>query len=182
MLALADLLAGGKNARLYQKLVYELQIADDVRAYQDSRKLNGEFVISATARAGHTLEELYDVIVAELGRVAGEPPAAREVERIVNQNELAFLERLERVATKADMLNEYFFYVGTPEYFEEDLARQRAVTPAAMSAAAKRWLDPQRAIVLSIVPSGRIELAVPESRIVPNENLENSPAARKTAT
>jgi zinc protease len=32
MIALARLLAGGKNSRLYQRLVYEMQIADDVSA------------------------------------------------------------------------------------------------------------------------------------------------------
>ncbi len=179
--ALADLLAGGKNSRLYQRLVYEMQIADDVRAFQGGSKLSGEFRIMATARAGHTLKEIYDVIVAELARVQRAQPEAREVERIVNQNEVAFLERLERVATKADMLNQYLFYTGDPEYFDEDLARYRALTPAALSAAARQWLDPQHAIVLSVVPAGQHGLAVPDSRVVPNENLEQSPRARKEA-
>lgn len=179
--ALAQLLTGGKNSRLYQRLVYEMQIADDVVAFQRGMRLNGEFRIMATARAGHTLGEIYDVIMEELARVQRESPEARELERVINQNEIAFLERLERVATKADMLNEYLFYTGDPEYFEEDLERYRALTPAAVSAAARRWLQPERSIVLSVVPAGRHELAVPESRPVPNENLEQSPQARKGA-
>ena len=179
--ALAQLLTGGKNSRLYQRLVYEMQIADDVSAFQRGMRLNGEFRIMATARAGHTLGEIYDVIMEELAKVQAQNPDARELERIVNQNEVAFLERLERVATKADMLNEYLFYTGDPEYFEEDLARYRALTPAALSDAARRWLQPQGAIVLSVVPAGQHELAVPDSRPVDNENLEQSPTARKEA-
>lgn len=179
--ALAQLLTGGKNSRLYQRLVYELQIADDVSAFQRGMRLNGEFRIMATARAGHTLGEIYDVIMEELARVQETNPDARELERIINQNEVAFLERLERVATKADMLNEYLFYTGDPEYFDEDLARYRALTPAAVSAAAREWLQPERAIVLSVVPAGQHELAVPQSTPVPNENLELSPTARKEA-
>jgi zinc protease len=52
--ALARLLTGGKNSRLYQRLVYELQIADDVSAFQSGGRLGGEFQISATARSGVT--------------------------------------------------------------------------------------------------------------------------------
>src|SRR5947208_12521058 len=32
----ADILAGGKNSRLYKRLVYDLQIAQSVAAFQDS--------------------------------------------------------------------------------------------------------------------------------------------------
>ena len=56
--ALSRRLAGGKNSRLYRRLVYELQIADDVSAFQNGGKLGGEFQISATARTGRTLAEL----------------------------------------------------------------------------------------------------------------------------
>jgi len=180
--ALAQLLTGGKNSRLYQRLVYDMQIADDVRAFQGGARLNGEFRIMATARAGHTLAEINDVIMEEIARVQATPPDAREVGRILNQNEIAFLERLERVATKADMLNEYLFHTGDPEYFEEDLERYRALTPAALSDVARRWLQPQSAIVLSVVPAGRQELAVPDSRPVDNRSLEQSPTARKVAS
>src|SRR5690606_35475244 len=53
--ALSRLLAGGKNSRLYKRLVYEMQIADDVSAFQNGGKLGGEFQITANARTGHTL-------------------------------------------------------------------------------------------------------------------------------
>src|SRR5690606_15809655 len=102
---LARLLAGGRNSRLYRRLVYELQSAADVSAYQSGGKLAGDFTIAATARPGHTLEELERVILEELERLRREPPSAEELERIVNQYEMSFLEQLERVDLKADRLN-----------------------------------------------------------------------------
>ena len=39
----ADVLAGGKNSRLYKRLVYDLQIAQDVTALQDSQALSSSF-------------------------------------------------------------------------------------------------------------------------------------------
>jgi zinc protease len=181
LVALARLLAGGKNSRLYQRLVYELQVADDVSALQGGGRLGGEFTISATARTGHTLEELERVILEELERVRAEEPEARELQRIVNQHEVGFLERLELVSAKADQLNAYLFYTGTPDYFNEDLERFRRLTPGHLTAAARRFLDPDRRVVLSIVPQGRTELGVPGSTAVPADNLELSPEARAEA-
>ena len=183
LIALGRLLTGGKNSRLYKRLVYELQIADDVSAFQGGSKLNGEFQITATARAGHTLEELERVIREELVRIVREPPTTEEVQRIVNQYEASFLSRLESVAAKADQLNEYLYYTGTPDYFNQDLDRFRNLTPKALSDAAARWLDLDHRVILSIVPVGKPELGLKDSKKVENVDLPLSPAARgKSAT
>jgi zinc protease len=176
--ALGRLLAGGRNSRLYQRLVYEMQIADDVSARQGGSRLGGEFQITATARRGVTLAELEAVILEELARVVHEAPGERELERIVNQNEVAFLERLELVSAKADLLNTYLFFTGTPDGFNEDLDRFRRLVPEDLSEAARQYLDPNNRVVLSIVPQGATELAIPGSEPVANANLENSPGAR----
>jgi zinc protease len=178
--ALARLLAGGKNSRLFKRLVYELQIADGVSAFQSGGKLGGEFQIMATARSGTSLAEIERVILEEIEKVKTEVPDARELERIVNQYEVSFLEGLERVAAKADQLNEYLFYTGTPDYFNQDIERFRRLTVQDLSGAARRYLDANRRIVLSIVPQGATALGVPGSRLIPNENLQQSPAARGT--
>jgi zinc protease len=178
MTALAQVLAGGRNSRLYRRLVYEMEIADDVSAFQRSGKLNSDFVVTATARSGYTLEELETVVLEEIERLRTEPPTPAELDRVRNQYEMAFLEQIERVDRKADQLNEYLFYVGDPGHFAEDLARFRTLTPAALRGAAARYLDPQARVILSIVPQGGAELAIPGSRLVPSENLQNSPAAR----
>ncbi|HSJ25197.1 MAG TPA: pitrilysin family protein, partial [Longimicrobiales bacterium] len=102
--ALSRLLAGGRNSRLYNRLVYELQIADDVSASQSGGRLGGEFQISATARRGVTLPQLEQVILEEIEKVTNEAPQARELERILNQYEVSFLERLELISAKADQL------------------------------------------------------------------------------
>jgi zinc protease len=180
--ALSRLLAGGKNSRLYKRLVYELQIADDVSAFQNGGRIGGEFGITATARAGHALEELERVILEEIEKVKAAPAEARELQRIINQYEVSFLERLETVSNKADQLNAYLFYTGTPDYFNQDLARFRSLTPQHLTDVARQFLDPSRRVVLSIVPRGSTHLAIPGSRLIPNEKLEQSPDARGRPT
>src|SRR5436309_10363805 len=130
---LANVLAGGRSSRLYKRLVYELQIATDVVAFQDGGRIDGKFELFATARPGHDLNELQRVIDEELKRLAEQGPTPPEVEPARNTFEAEFLSRLARAGGfggRADQLNFYNYFVGTPDYFQKDLDRYRKVTPA----------------------------------------------------
>ncbi len=158
---LAGVLAGGKNSRLYKRLVYDLQIAQDVTAFQQSRALGSQFCIVTTARSGHGLTELETVVQEEIDRLVAEAPAEREVQRSVHQFEASFLDSLERIGGfggKADQLNAYYTLTGDPDWFQEDLARYKALAPSDIQAAAATYLNGDR-VILSVVPEGRRELA-----------------------
>ena len=91
----AVVLGGGRSSRLYKKLVYEKQIAQDVFAAQQSLALASQFEIVATARPGHTLEELEQAIDAEIAALAQTPPTTDEMQRARNSIETNIIERLE---------------------------------------------------------------------------------------
>jgi zinc protease len=151
----ADILAGGKNSRLYRRLVYEMQIAQDVSAYQNSQALSSYFVVQATPRPGHTIEELQQVIDEEIGKLQNGPPSDHELQRSVNQIEASFYSRMERVGGfggKADQLNRYFTDTGDPDWFNEDLSRYRALSPSDIRAAAQQFLPRDRRVELTVVP------------------------------
>ncbi|MEX0690665.1 MAG: pitrilysin family protein [Gemmatimonadales bacterium] len=159
-----SVLAGGRNSRLYRRLVYEMEIAQDVFAFQGSQALGSQFCIISTARPGRNLGELEAVIQEELDRLRTSPPTEREIARVVNQTEAGFLDRLEQIGGfggKADQLNAYYFQTGNPDYFNEDLSRYKAITPSDIRAAVGRWLGDNARVILSIVPQGRPELAAP---------------------
>ncbi len=161
---LASILSDGKNSRLYKRLVYELQIAQNVFAFQSSGELGSNFQIVATARSGHDLGELERVIQEEIDRLRREPPDQRELQRCVNQWEVRFLDGLERVGGfggKADRLNAYYIRTGNPDYFNEDLARYRAVDPGDIRSMVQTYLRDDARVVLSVVPEGKLELAAP---------------------
>lgn len=162
MTMLADVLAGGKNARLYKRLVYDLQIAQDVFAFQSTGQLASEFYIVATARPGVTLQRLQEVIQAELDALKAAAPTARELGRAVNQYEAGFLRRLQGIGGfggKADQLNSYFFLTRNPDYFNEDLARFKALRPDDLQAAARAYLRDDGRVILGVVPEGEARLA-----------------------
>jgi zinc protease len=154
----ASLLAGGKNSRLYKRLVYDLRIAQDVSAYQQSAALGSTFQIVATARPGKSLDEIQKVIDEEVDRLAAAPPEARELERVRNQIEATFLRRAERVGGmygKADQLNAYYTATGTPDYFEEDQARYRALDAVDISSAVASFLPRDRRVELVVMPGDK---------------------------
>jgi zinc protease len=151
----ADILAGGKNSRLYKRLVYDLQIAQDVSAFQASQGLSSAFQIVATPRPGHTIAELQNVIDEEIQKLQREPPTSHELERAVNQIESSFYNRMERVGGfggKADQLNGYYTATGDPDYFNEDVARYRALSVSDIRAAAAQFLPLDRRVELIVEP------------------------------
>ena len=151
----ADLLAGGKNSRLYKRLVYDMQVAQNVTAGQRSGVLASYFEIEVTPRPGHTIDELQKVVDEEIAKLQQEPPTAHEVGRSLNQIEASFYNRMERVGGfggKADQLNSYYTETGDPGGFNKDLGRYRALSAADIRAAAERYLPRDRRVELTVIP------------------------------
>jgi zinc protease len=147
----AQVLGGGRASRLYQKLVYEKQIAQNVEAYQQSLLLGSQFQIDATARPGHTPEELEQAINEELEALRTRPVEQREIDQARNTIETQAITRLENLNGVANMLNTYNHFLRTPDYLQKDIERYRAVTPATLMAFARDQLQPNaRAVVYAV--------------------------------
>ena len=163
---LGDLLANGRTSRLYRRLIFDKRIAVDVDASQGSRELGSLFQITATAAPGQSLVDIEAIVMEEIARAAEHGPTDDELERGRVQVEAAFTYRLQTLGGfggKADQLNSYNVYRGTPDYFNEDLSRYLALGRDDLMAAA-RMLDPGAVTALSVVPIGQRALALDGSR------------------
>ncbi len=150
----ATILGGGRSSRLYQKLVYEKQIAQDVGASQQSLILGSQFTIDATARPGHTPEEIEQAINEALDALRARPVEQREIEQARNTIETRVIARLETLGGfggVADLLNFYNHYLGTPDFLQKDIDRYRAVTPATLSSFVRQQLQPSTRVVVHVV-------------------------------
>ncbi|MBX7119040.1 MAG: insulinase family protein [Gemmatimonadaceae bacterium] len=154
----AYVLAGARNARLTQALVFRGELATNASAFNASKRLDGDFQVVATARPGFALDTLRAVIDAELRTLAAGGPTARELEQAKNAIEASFLNRLEFTSAKADQLNAYFYAKGTADWFQQDLDRYRRVTAADVQRVVRQYLLAGR-VTLSIVPQGKPQLA-----------------------
>jgi zinc protease len=159
---LAYILTGAKNSRLTQPMVYERQIATDVEASPDHKRLDGDFSIQATARPGKALPELQAFVDQELARMAQTGPTERELQQAKNATEASFLASLEQVSGKAEQMNQYLYYEGQADYFQKDLDRYLTVTAADVQRVARQYLLGAK-VILSVVPEGKRGLAARRS-------------------
>jgi zinc protease len=165
----ADLLAHGKTSRLYQRLVYEKQIATDVVAYQHSRELSGLFQIATTAAPKMALGDLYEIVIETLRELAQDQPTAEELERARAQTDAQFIYRLQTIGGfggKSDQLNAYNVFRGEPGYFGADRTRYERATPDTIAAALRKWIVSRPHVALSVVPKGAPQLALMHSTVV----------------
>ena len=162
----SQVLAGGKNARLYKRLVYDLQIAQDVTAFQASAALGSSYQIIVTPRLDRqggkpvtpqaAVDEVRAIVDEELQKLRDEPPSERELQRAVNQIEASFYDGIEQVGGfggKADRLNAYYTATGDPDYFNEDLSRYRALAATDVQAAVRAYLPQDRRVELTVMPA-----------------------------
>ena len=82
------------------------------------------------------------------------------------QAEASFHFRLQAIGGfggRADQLNAYNVYTGSPGYFEQDLARYLKISNADVRRVAAKYLQPEKALYLSVVPKGQSHWALPDS-------------------
>jgi len=150
----ATILGGGKSSRLYKKLVYEKQIAQDVAVNQQSLILGSVFEVQATAKAGVKPEDLEKAINAELDTFRKEGPTAVELTRarnVIESRIIAGLETLGGFGGVADRLNSYNHYLGTPDFLAADIGRYENATTESIQAFVLGQLNGnQRAVIYGL--------------------------------
>jgi zinc protease len=159
---LAQIVANDKNSRLYKKLVYELQVAQNVGASQDGGRLDGKFQIDVTPKPGQKVADIDRLVQAEIANVINNGVTPRELKRAQNSYKASFLNRLASVLGKAERLNYYNYIAGNPDFVQQDAARYERVTAADVQRVAKTYLGRPK-IILTVVPEGKKEMMLTAS-------------------
>ncbi len=150
----ADLLAGSKTSRLYERLVYDDQIATGVQAALWDKEIGSQFIVIATARPGVSLEKVEAAIDEEMRLLLQNGPAAEALQRSKTSLAASFLRGAESVGGlggKADILARGEVYHGDPGAYKEQLATLREADAEAIQATAVEWLS-DGVYVLSVLP------------------------------
>lgn len=80
------ILSDGRTSRLYRSIVEQQQLAASVSTYgAPGSRFDNLFVISASPRYPHTVEEVEQAIYVELERLAAEPVSAAELTKALNR-------------------------------------------------------------------------------------------------
>jgi zinc protease len=155
---LGQILSGPRTARLTKALVYDLQSAAAVSAFNRAAENSGSFGVSITPRPGHTLAEVEATTDSVIAKLKSEGPTAEELAKTSAGLEFAFVSQLQSNLGKAEMLNNGMVFHGDPARYKSDYAKLKAVTSDDVKRVANKYLGAGR-VVLSIVPLGKTDLA-----------------------
>ena len=136
---LIEVLFGGRASRLHQRLVRELELASEVRAFVGPFKDPGLVELFVSCREGHRAEELLAVLDAELERVREEAIPESEIERARARFELGLLAGLDTVDGKASTIGFYDTLLGRPQAAFERLEGIRRIGASELRRVARKY-------------------------------------------
>jgi predicted Zn-dependent peptidase len=149
-------LADGGASRLYNALVRDQKIALGVSGGVFDGRIASTGLLSIDVKQGvdpATVERAVDAVIAKF---RAEGPTPDEVKRVATKTVSGTIRGLERVGSfggKASTLAEGLLYEGDPAFYKTELLRYANATPAAVKAAAVKWMGPS--FRLTVVPGER---------------------------
>jgi zinc protease len=150
---LAVILAEGKSARLYQRMVEREQAVTFVSAEYGEAKDPTLFHIRAEARGDHPIDEIEASIYDELAAVCRDGVSAHELNRAKHQIEAHFILSRERTLDQAILLGQIETLHGL-NYIDSYLERINAVSAAEISDVATRYLNENNRTVGQLLNDG----------------------------
>ncbi|MEX1828059.1 M16 family metallopeptidase [Luteibacter sp. CQ10] len=172
-------LGGGKTSRLYQRLVYQDKLADDVSVGISPFALSSRVQLSVDVKQGVDPAKVEAAIADVWKDFLATGPTADELERAKVANLAGFVRGLEKVGGfggKAVILAEGQVYRNDPEGYKKDLERAQQATPASVLAASKKWLG-KGSYTLTIMPAAPgFDPAAEDKAVVGLPKAEGRPA------
>lgn len=136
---LSDMLGRSKSSRLYQRLVRDTPVFNNLSAYLTASLDPGLLMVQGTLNEGITLEEADAAVEAVIQEMIDQPVPAEELAKVKNQAEatLSFseVELLNRAMNLAFAAN-----AGNAELVNQEAEKIQAVTPEAIQAMAGQVL------------------------------------------
>jgi zinc protease len=156
---LASVLAANKSAVLNKALMIDEQLASLVRANNEARELAGGFSITLRPDPGVSLDTLEKKTTELLEKLSKDGVDPGQLERVKSRYEASMVRRQETVQQRTATLADYNTFVKDPGYLDEDIRRHLAVSPDDVNRVLKQYVLGKPAVVLSVVPDGKKELA-----------------------
>lgn len=136
---LSDILAHGRSARLFQRLVMEKQLFSEINAYISGSTDPGLLHVAGKPALGVSLQEADEAVREEIARVYTEPISDWELEKLKNKYESNDLFSNLNYLNKATNLG-LFELLGDAGMINEEVDKYRAVDADALQRIAREVL------------------------------------------
>lgn len=162
---LATYLAKGKKAPLYQTLVENMKLTDEVDSYQYNSEIAGQFMMQVTAFPDTNLQEVLNGIEEGLKKFEAEGISDADLDKIKAGQETAFYQGLSSVLGKGFQLAQYEIFAGDPGFVNQDVKNILAVTPDDVMRVYNQYIKGKNYVATSFVPKNQKALAITDSKL-----------------
>jgi zinc protease len=151
----SKVLSDGQSSRIYQKLVYEQQLA--VTAFGGANLIEDPnlFYAVAIVQPGRSPADAIDALIGELDRLKAEPISQRELQRAKNQFARDYILGRESDQQKALQLAHAVVIHGDITTADGEFDIFQKITADDVQRVARTYFTAQNRVVLTIMPSGR---------------------------
>jgi zinc protease len=150
---LSIVLGDGDSSRLYQKLVKEKQIVQEIDVSTDGRRGPDLFSVWAICAEGHGGAEAREVVYRELADIAKRGITERELQKAKNRMRSYFVFGLQSNLQRAQRLAEFDLYWGDANLLNTEPDRYLAVTLDDVKRVAGQYFAPTNRTVLDVLPA-----------------------------
>ena len=151
---MSQILAGGKSSRLYQKMVYEDQLALETGAdFPFNSRDPHLFYVSAQAMPGKSAEQIEQRLHREITDWEKTPPTPEEIERAKNQIEASYIFGQDSIFYQGMLLGKNQTLGGWRD-IQKFLPGIRAVTPDDLLRVYRTYFQPSNLTVGVLLPNG----------------------------
>jgi len=165
---LASILGGGKTSLLYKNLVKN-QLAVNAITQHPCSELACTFDLYTLPHpaSGKSLAEIEEIIRDTLVEFEARGVEEDDLTKIKAKMETRFIFDLQSVEGKVRTLAQNEMMTGNPNDIEHDIARYASVTKADVMRVFKQYIKGKHAVIMSVVPNGKIETIAAEDSFKP---------------
>ena len=158
--AAAEILGGGQDSMLYQRLV-QTGRAVQASVSHSCRELACEmyFIVIQNPASGETLAEMEAAIRETIAEFAGREVSEDDLQKFKAQYESSRVFGLQSVSGKVSSLAAFETYQGSPAGIGAEIERYLGVSTDDVKRVFNEFVQGKPAVILSVVPNGKPELA-----------------------
>jgi zinc protease len=151
----AKVLSDGQSSRIYQKLVYEKQMA--VAAFGNANLIEHPNLLYTVAivQPPHKPEDAINALIAELDRLKSEPISDHELQRTKNQFARDYILGRESISQKAGVLSHAVVIHNDIKTADGEFDIFQNITAADVQRVARTYFRPENRLVMTLLPGGK---------------------------
>jgi zinc protease len=155
----SKVLSDGQSSRIYQKLVYERQLA--VAAFGGANLIEHPnlFYAVAIVQPGQKPEDAVTALIAELDKLKADPITDRELQRTKNQFARDYILNRESNQQKATQLAHAAVIHAQIATADGEFDIFQKITAADVQRVARTYFTPENRLVITLMPSGKTAAA-----------------------